>query len=87
MIDESTITIIDNPIMIDKSTMTIDENKLIIFLHAAKVAKVYHLEMIGQLRGNFNIPNYEQERKKGVEYWDIVHDFIKKYSNYSINIW
>ena len=84
MIDESTITIIDNPIMIDKSTMTIDEDELNIFLHAAKVIRIYHLEILGIIKRDFNIPNYEQERKNAGKYCEIVREFTKKYSNYSI---
>ena len=84
MIDESTMTINDNPIMIDKSTMTIDEDELNILLHAAKALRIYHLEIRGIIKRNLNIPNYEQEHKKVGKYREIVYEFTKKYSNYSI---
>ena len=84
MIDESTMIIIDNPIMIDKWTLTIDEDELNIFLHAAKVLNIYNLEILGIIKRDFNIPNYKQKRKNAGKYCKIVHEFIKKYSNYSI---
>ena len=84
MIDKSTITIIDNPIMIDKSTMTIDEDEFNIFLHAAKVLRIYHFEILGIIKRDFNIPNYEQERRKAGKYCEIVREFFNKYSNYCI---
>ena len=84
MIDESTMTIIDNPIMIYKSTMTIDEDELNIFVHAAKILRIDYLEFLGIVKRYFNIPNYEQERKKVDKYFEIVDKFTKKYTNYSI---
>ena len=80
----TTTTMTDNPTMIDKSTMIINERELNIFLHAVEMLRIHHLEVIGINKYDFNIANYDQERKKNYKYWEIVDEFIKKFSNYSI---